>query len=122
MTGSIDALKLLFLRYYHPAKMVSGNDAPDVGAEYLNRNLCCSPFRGNYDRVAGWTICMNGSPPKGRLHFTVDGPKLEIEADGVFFISLGGGAKQVKKEADLKIIRSFYEENLNGKTEGDQYA
>lgn len=59
-----------------------GERTRKIRENFEGRDIVTTPFGGNYG-VAGWAICMNGSPPRGtvihmrndnsRAHFILDG-------------------------------------------------
>jgi hypothetical protein len=106
MASAAKELMQLFLKLSQPHGKYEGRAEAD--AEYQQRDLVCTPYVGNYQRIAGWVICVNGSPPKGTLIVSVEGP------DEVPTFFLGATAKRMR-EKENKIIQAFYDEHLKDK-------
>lgn len=71
------------------------------------RKLICTPYDGSYG-IAGWVICVEGSPPKGTLVLTERAGK-----DGPFFYIRFGKSKRIKAAKQLATIAEFYKEHLS---------
>jgi hypothetical protein len=106
MTNTVKELMQLFVKLYYPRRIHEGY--AQACAEYQRRDLVCTPYGGNYGRLAGWVVCVNGSPPKGTLISSVEGP------DEVPTFFLAGTAKRMREKED-KIIQAFYNEHLKDK-------
>lgn len=100
-TKSTDALMLFFIKRHFP----DGASTKAI-ADFEKRPLECTPFSGNYGELAGWVICVNGSPPKGTL--------VVFESGKAF--DLCGSGRKVAAQKDLKTIDWFVKETLTGKT------
>jgi hypothetical protein len=103
MNRSVKDLQHLLMKLYYPR----GVDR-ETAEGYLRCGLVCTPFGGNCGKKAGWAICVNGSPPKGTLIVSGEGP------DEVPTFFLGATAKRMGEKQDT-VIQAFYDEHLRDK-------
>jgi len=82
-------------------------------ANYKRRSLFCTPFEGDsVEAIAGWVVCVDGSPPKGTLVIFRKGPP-----DSSAYYLHGHNPKHIiGKDTECQIIRKFVEANLVDKT------
>jgi hypothetical protein len=100
MNRTVKNLQQMLIKLYYP----HGADQETTDG-YLRCGLVCTPFGGNCGKKAGWAICVNGSPPKGTLIVSGEGP------DEVPTFFLGPTAKRLR-EKQGKVVQAFYDEHL----------
>ncbi len=79
--------------------------------DWMQRDLACSPFAGNYNEHAGWVICIKGSPPRAILLIYENGHQAQLT---YLFHSVHVKKTKFKRE-HKKIFRAFYDEHLKDK-------
>lgn len=113
----LNLMKMLYKLAY-PSRnlnstMTASGSAPEQ-RDFLRRGLCCTPYGGNYDKQAGWLVCVVGSPPKGTLVLEIDGSNQNV-SDAYWFY---GRTKRISTSIkSLSIIEAFFNEQLRGKHE-----
>jgi len=113
----LELMNMLFKLAYPTRKLKSTMTASDFAPhkrDFLRRGLCCTPYGGNYGKLAGWLVCVVGSPPKGTLIMEIGGPALHV-SDAYWFY---GRSKRVSNDMKcLPIIEAFFNEHLSGQHE-----
>ncbi len=74
---------------------------------FLKRKLICTPYLGTYGGIAGWVVCVEGTPPKGTLFFLDRGTSVFVSADG----------HKIKKVGENSAITEFYKTVLEQRQE-----
>jgi hypothetical protein len=108
MNNEAEALMQLFVDRYYP----DGTESAHI-ADYKRRSVFCTPFQGDSaEAMAGWVVCVDGSPPKGTLVIFRKGPP-----NSSAYYLYGHSPKHIMgKDPEGEIIRKFVESNLVGKT------
>ena len=78
---AFDLMQMLFKLAYPIRKLKSSMTASEFAQQkrdFLRRGLFCTPYGGNYGKLAGWLVCVVGSPPKGTLILEIDGPNQHV--------------------------------------------
>jgi hypothetical protein len=113
----LDLMRMLFKLAYPTRKLKSTMTASDFARhqrDFLRRGLCCTPYGGNYDKLAGWLVCVVGSPPKGTLILEIGGPDQQV-SDAFWFY---GRSKLISTDKNcLPIVQAFFNEHLRGRHE-----
>lgn len=108
-------MQLLFKLAYPPRKPNSNMTDADYRShkrDFLRRGLCCTPYGGNYNKIAGWVVCVVGSGPKGTVVVEVDGAHVS-EARYFYGRSYRFGANP----NHLAIMEAFFAEHLAARDE-----
>jgi hypothetical protein len=105
-TNATDDLMDLFCGLYLPPRI-----SAETRAGFMSRDLVCTPYLGNYGEVAGWVICVNGSPPKGTLVLSADNPD---DAPVIYFT---GTQTKTLHHKQKEIVRAFFDEYLRDGSE-----
>jgi len=112
MKDTVDALMQMLFKLAYGSRKNGGNlTATDYNKhkrDFLRRGLHCTPYGGNYNRIAGWVVCVIGSPPKGTLTLQVGEPNLHVEDAHYFY----GRTCRISNPKHLEIIEAFFSEHL----------
>jgi hypothetical protein len=107
-------MKMLYKLAYGTRKLKSTLTASESvrhERDFLRRGLCCTPYGGNYGKLAGWLVCVVGSPPKGTLILEIAGPDPHVSNVYWFY----GRSKRLSDDGKrMAIIQAFFNEHLNG--------
>ena len=116
MDNTTDALmQLLFKLAYPPRKPNSNMTDAEYRShkrDFLRRGLCCTPYGGNYNKLAGWIVCVVGSAPKGTLTVPIsDVTNPQVEEAYYFY---GKTYRFASNPKHLAILEAFFNEHLAG--------
>jgi hypothetical protein len=85
-----------------------------LGRDIDDRKLVCTPFNGEYG-LAGWVVCVEGSPPRGTLVIPKDWQQVPFRP---FYIDCEFWRSQrLTGEEQLKTIQHFCASHLAGASE-----
>jgi hypothetical protein len=76
--------------------------------DFDGRELICTPYEGNYG-IAGWVLCINGSPPRGTLIV----PQDHSQGRAFYLESGDWGCRKISSEKHMSVISAFHREYLN---------
>ncbi|HTU19243.1 MAG TPA: hypothetical protein VMG10_14380 [Gemmataceae bacterium] len=96
-------------------RLVNGRSpvSADYRRDFAWRELVCTPYEGCYG-VAGWILCVNGSPPRATVLF--DAPRYDRLVHLVFYHASRCRNVSLDSEAGRSLAR-FHEEHLKDEQE-----
>ncbi len=114
-----DLLELLYNLAYGTRRRLNGDmtkaDSSKHKQAYMRRGLCCTPYGGNYGMVAGWVVCVVGSPPKGTITMPVSNES-NPRVEGAYYF-FGSSKNLYANSKHLAILQAFVDEHLAGRNE-----
>lgn len=78
--------------------------------DFCGRELVCMAYEGNYG-TAGWVLCVNGSPPRGTVIITQDGPCGTVR--DVLYYDDDRCRRLQRDSKAVRLFTRFWEEILN---------
>lgn len=111
-------MQLLFkLAYPRSLKStLSATEYRNHKRDFLRRGLFCTSYGGNYNKLAGWVVCVVGSPPKGTVMMEIEGVGLNPQVSTAHYV-YGRSLRLSSNPKYLAILEAFFAEHLEGKNE-----